>query len=421
MSQRLLSRRQFGAAGLAVCGSRLLAQSPLGSPADKRLDPWTPGQLDIHHVDTGRGNATFILGPDGTTLLIDCGASTDDLDVSAPVRPNATHAPGEWVARYALRCSRAADRTTLDYLLATHIHPDHVGDVGPQQRPAPGSNFIRTGVSQVDQFMPVSVAIDRSYPDYGVLAPLNAPFTTNYLAWLNARVRNGQIVQRAAVGSDSQIRLRTPNRYPTFSARILAANGDVWTGDSGSRSVFSRLASLPQAELPAENKCSIALRLSYGDFSYFTGGDLTADTRDGRLPWQDVESAVVEACGRVEVASADHHAYFDACSPAFTKHLDAQAYIIPSWHVTQPGSAPLERLLGAWPGVQHRDVFAIEMLPANHLINARWVQQLKSTLGHVVIRVAPGGSSYNIYVLDSTAEDGHVIRMCGPYGSRHIS
>jgi len=57
----------------------------------------------------------------------------------------------------------------------------------------------------------------------------------------------------------------------------------------------------------------------------------------------------VEACGRVEVAAADHHAYFDACGPQFTKSLDAQAYVIPSWHVTHPAQAQLERLIGAWP------------------------------------------------------------------------
>lgn len=183
--------------------------------------------------------------------------------------------------------------------------------------------------------------------------------------------------------------------------------------------MFPGLASLPPDDLPGENKCSIALRLSYGDFSYFTGGDLTADTRDGRLPWQEVESAVVEACGQVEVASADHHAYYDACGPAFAKYLDAQAYIIPSWHITHPGSAQLERLLGAWPGVKRHDVFAMEMLPANRLFNSRWARQLQSTQGHVVVRVSPGGSAYRIFVLDSTVEDGEVKRAYGPYVSRH--
>ena len=417
MSGRKLSRRQFTVAGTALCGSKLLAQAALIAPIMNQLDAWTPGELDIHHIDFGRVNATFVLGPDGTTLLIDCGASVDDFDVSAPTRPNAARSPGEWVARYALRCSRPANRTGLDYLLATHIHPDHIGDVELQQKPV-HETFNPTGVSDVDRFMPAQVVIDRSYPEYGLLKPLNAPFARNYLAWLDRRAQQGRIVQSAQVGSNSQIRLRTPERYPTFSARILAANGNVWTGTAGVRSTFPQLSSLSTEDLPAENKCSVALRLRYGNFSYFTGGDLTADTRDGRLPWQDIEHAVVEACGRVEVASADHHAYFDACGPAFTKYLDAQAYIIPAWHVTQPASAPLERLLGAWPGVPHRDVFAIEMLPANRQINARWIQQMKSTSGHVVVRVAPGGSTYRIFVVDSTVENGSVIRMCGPYSSR---
>jgi hypothetical protein len=386
-----LSRRQFARAGLSFCATKLVAQSVVKTPAG--MSAWSPGELDIHHIDTGRGNATFLLGPDGTTILIDCGASNDDLEVSAPARPDAARRPGEWVARYALRASQPANRNTLDYLIATHIHPDHVGDVPPGQGLAANGGYARTGMSQVDELMPARIVIDRSYPDYGLLQPVKAPFASNYLAWLDARKRSDRIVQRADVGSESQIRLRTPEQFPTFSIRVLAANGQVWTRHAGIRSAFPDLTAIPKDDIPAENKCSVALRISYGDFSYFTGGDLNADTRDGRLPWQDVESAVVEECGRIEVAAADHHAYYDACGPAFTKYLDAQAYIIPAWHITHPGSAQLERLLGAWPGVRHHDVFATEMLPTNRLFNARWAQQLQSAQGHIVVRVAPGGAA----------------------------
>lgn len=41
------------------------------------LSPWQPDWLDIHHLATGRGNATFILLPDGPSLLIDAGASSN--------------------------------------------------------------------------------------------------------------------------------------------------------------------------------------------------------------------------------------------------------------------------------------------------------------------------------------------------------
>ena len=133
MTERSLSRRQFTAAGLALCGAKLFAH-PLLSPVEIRgMPPWSPGELEIHHIDTGRGNATFLLGPDGTTILVDCGASNDDLDVSAPTRPDASREPAEWVARYALRRARAANRTTLDYLIATHIHPDHVATCIPSR------------------------------------------------------------------------------------------------------------------------------------------------------------------------------------------------------------------------------------------------------------------------------------------------
>jgi len=78
--------------------SELVMDSP-GRP----LLPWVPGQLDIHHLSTGRGNATFIALPDGTSLVIDVGASNSGLETSFEPRPNASLRPGQWVARYVQR------------------------------------------------------------------------------------------------------------------------------------------------------------------------------------------------------------------------------------------------------------------------------------------------------------------------------
>jgi hypothetical protein len=166
---------------------------------------------------------------------------------------------------------------------------------------------------------------------------------------------------------------------------------------------------------------SISLRFAYGAFSYFTGGDLDCDTFDGRMPELDIESPVARAAGRTEVAVADHHGYFDACGPAFVKALDAQAYIIPSWDIGHPGSAQMQRMMGAWDdnnGKATRDVFALELLPQNALLNRRFSGQLKSQTGHVVVRVAPGGSTYTIFTVDSTVENGNITGVSGPYTSR---
>jgi len=41
--------------------------------AGQSLPPWTPGTLDIHQINTGRGNSALLIFPDGTSLLLDAG------------------------------------------------------------------------------------------------------------------------------------------------------------------------------------------------------------------------------------------------------------------------------------------------------------------------------------------------------------
>jgi hypothetical protein len=42
---------------------------------------------------------------------------------------------------------------------------------------------------------------------------------------------------------------------------------------------------------------------------------------------------------------------------------------------------------------------------------------MKSRQGHIVIRVAPGGNSYMIYILDDSEENFKVTGVHGPYSS----
>jgi hypothetical protein len=73
-----MNRREF------LQFSRQLASFGAGTPlasiaetvaAGSALAPWQPGFLDTHHINTGRGNSTLMVMPDGTSLLIDAGAS----------------------------------------------------------------------------------------------------------------------------------------------------------------------------------------------------------------------------------------------------------------------------------------------------------------------------------------------------------
>jgi beta-lactamase superfamily II metal-dependent hydrolase len=369
------------------------------------------GEMDIHHIDTGRGNCTLIVAPDGTSIMIDAGSSPA-AETTSELRPSAAMRPGQWQGRYAQRYT-GADK--LDYFVATHIHPDHVGDILPDCPQSPSGAYRLTGVSDVDAIIPIATVIDRAFPSYGDTQPPASAFADNYLAFLQHRVATGQKVEAAIVGSDRQIRAK----QPTFKARMLAASGHVWTGHGESSTTLRpALDSLAPEDRPSENFYSLALRFTYGSFSYFAGGDLNCDTHDGRLPWADMESPVARIAGRTEVAAADHHGYFDACGPEFIRALDARAYIIPAWDIGHPGSAQLQRMLGAWSGKATHDVFATDMLPANQLVNRRFTPLMKSRRGHVVVRVAPGGDTYNIFVLDSSIENGNITASFGPYHCR---
>lgn len=398
-----LDRRRFfqtllcASTTLALPASAL-ADTLIGSP----LPAWTEGNFDVHHIDTARGNSTLLIFPDGTTMLIDAGA-VDNAPAGTinPARPNASKRPGEWIAAYLLA---HAPQSRLDYFLATHLHGDHID-----------------GLPDVVARVPIATCIDRAFPHYA--ANQKPPATAKaYLDFLQTRTAAGQPVEAAEVGSTTQIVQRQqPTRATNFHARILSANGNVWNPQT--KSVDAHLANLPAAggAHGYENNFSIAVRFDYGAFSYFTGGDLDCDTFDGAIPALDVETPVARACGRVNVAVADHHGYFDACGPAFVQALNAQAYIIPSWDIGHPGSAQIQRMEGAWDFNDSKaihDVFALELLPQNALMNRRFSGQLKSQQGHVVIRVASGGSTYTIYSLDSTVENGNITGVFGPYQCR---
>jgi hypothetical protein len=381
------------------------------------LEPWKPGMLDIHHLAYGRGNSTFAICPDGTTLLIDAGTIEDSLDVSCAQKPNANVRPGQWIASYVLRQMRAARRTELDYALITHLHPDHLGDLGPENPPSPKGNYRLTGIMDVDAIVPINRLIDRGFPDYNSPPPRQAPYAQNYMNYVSSRQGLGESTERLHVGSVSQIHLvRSPGLYPSFAIRNLAANGEVWTGiGDQTRKYLPDLKVTPEAEHATENLCSIAIRLSYGKFDYFTGGDLTSDIEDSGEQWRDIETPVAQAAGPVEVAVTDHHAYFDAVGTGFVRALRPQAFIIPSWYVAHPAVLPLKRMLSTqlYPG--DREIYATCVMPANRAVNNQFISNLKSLEGHIVVRVAPGGGEFHIVVTDNSDDSDRIKLISGPH------
>lgn len=378
-----------------------------------------PGELDVHHIDTGRGNCTLVVAPDGTTLMIDAGAALGSLETTGSARPDATRRPGEWIARYA---ARHAQTEHLDSLLVTHLHPDHVGDVNATLPRSERGDYQPTGVSEVDRLLPITTVLDRGFPDYRGAPPAPNAAAKNYVAYLKQRVARGRAVRSVTAGAQLSLS-KDPHAMQAPRVRILSANAEVWGGAGVGSPNVAHLPPgglLPSGEPPNENILSVALRLTHGRFSYYTGGDLVCDTRDGALPWMDIETPVARVAGLTEVATANHHGYFDACGPEFVRALSPQAFILQAWDVGHPGPAQLQRMLGDWsPGSAIRDVFATDMLPVAQLVDRRFTPRMKSRRGHVVVRVAQDTATYRIFVLDSTDEQDRFTASFGPYVCRN--
>src|ERR1700742_1694731 len=87
------------------------------------LPAWSQGNLDIHHISTGRGNATYFVFPDGTTLLIDAGEADPKFIESVkplkafPARPDSAHTAGWYIADYIRQFAPSDRPLKLDYAL----------------------------------------------------------------------------------------------------------------------------------------------------------------------------------------------------------------------------------------------------------------------------------------------------------------
>jgi hypothetical protein len=371
--------------------------------------------LDIHQISTGRGNAAFFIFPDGTTLLVDAGAAGDGIAETDP-HPDASRTPGAWIARYIQR-HLPHGITALDYALITHFHADHMGQV-VAAAPADATGAYRlTGITEVAEALPIHVLLDRGWPDYSYPAPLKDETVANYRRFLEARRRGGMTVERFQPGSAAQIRLlRDAAKYPTFQIRNVIANGVVWTGSGdATRPLFPPLASLPPADLPNENMCSAGFRLVYGRFAYFTGGDLPGTPDPGFPAWHGVEGAIAPVIGRVDVHVVNQHGSMGEESEAFLQSLRSNVLIIPSWAPSHPAPDVLKRIMNSRLPPSPRFVFATDLREAARIVIGQRATQLAGPPGHIVVRVAPGGGRYFVYVLDHRDERDWVVAVKGPF------
>lgn len=170
------------------------------------------GELSIHYIDVGQGDAAVVVGPDGTSVLIDGG--------------NAGKGSGD-VVPYL----NSIGLTGLDYSVMSHWHTDHYGGM---------DEVFNAG------FQPSVAAYDRGNT--------NMPSGTQVNQYLAAVGPKRQV---ATVGLTLQL-------GDGATLEVVSTNGATPLGSTN-----------PSGFSQEENGRSVAVVIRYKDFDAYIGGDLT--------------------------------------------------------------------------------------------------------------------------------------------------
>ena len=383
----------------------------------KPLKAWSEGTMDIHHISTGRGPAIFFILPDGTRMLVDAGDLGDPSrwthKTIMPAVPNASKTPAEWIARYIEHFSKPLNKDLyIDYALITHFDSDHIGYCDHTAIDVEGKPYKYIGISHLVNLVPIHTLIDRGYPNYdypsvAIMAKRNHMSFPNYKLMVEERDRLGLKNEQFKVGSSSQLVLKSrADKYPTFRIQNVAGNGLIWTGNKTETRAISD--QYPKGHL-SENSSSCVLRLNYGNFAYYMGGDISGGYSKeaiAKAPWKDMQSAVAKVIGEVDVALADHHGYADSMNENLLKALNTNVIVLPIWDLYHPHPKAMKRIVDN--NVPH-------IYPAG-ITEARLAEMKEKGLadnirkdGHIVVRVYEGGKRYQVFVLNDRSLDYEVI------------
>jgi competence protein ComEC len=302
-----------------LLGAGAIAFWKFGLPWWRARAPKPTGELQVHVLDVGpvEGDSILIIAPGGKSVLIDAGDAGKGKVVL------------EALKRYKVE--------RLDYFIATHPHPDHIG----------GASEVLTAikvVTVIDNGVDLSTPVPESAPSgKGSKAKTTPPppppkrskvktvnsFFDGYAAALK---QNGAQHEKAQPGK----------KYDLGGGAILTVLGPTepfFTKDQ------------VKAGGNETNANSIVLRLDYGEFSMLFMGDAEAQTEE-RMLGKDLNL-------KANVIKVGHHGSKYATTENFIKRVKPEAAIISdgAWNrYGHPAPVVLDRLKAANAKVYRTDL-----------------------------------------------------------------
>jgi len=418
-----LDRRDFirtsVLAGAALClpdWEKAFAAGCRDIRAGKPWQGWKPGQFQIHFIYTGVAESMFLIFPDGTTMLLDCG----DFDALArgekavPLLPSADRHAGEWIARYVTRVNPAI--TDVDYMLLTHYHNDHAGSdrFYAEKIIRDGEEYCLSGFSQAAETLSFRKAIDRCWPDYDDPIPNTTdggdPDTAEHMKrfYRYMHRHRGLEIEKFRLGATDQIvQLHHPDRYPSFKVRNICANGRIAAEDGTVTDLFAAKKQAGATKLN-ENAMSLGMVFHYGDFRFYTAGDFSARFKDPDGTVRFIEDDIAEVCGPAHVAKVNHHGH-NSMSRKLVAALRSQVWVSCVWDQLH-NLPPCMELLSdrsIYPGDR---IICPTIMPAERREkdgDASWMKDVARDSyegGHVVVNVEKGGKRYSVSYLTAADE-----------------
>lgn len=376
----------------------------------KTLTDWSEGYLDIHFINSARGECCFYILPDGTTLLVDAGEVASG-ENSIAQRPNNETRPYITYARY-IQHFLPKGKKAIDYCAPSHFHTDHIGsaDVATETSPV---GYRKSGLLALYDEVPYNHILDRAYPNYTEdeeTPELSGELSQDWATFVTWGVKNRKFTAARFQAGEEQIKMiHNPKEHKDFSIFNICANGYVWGRNSaGEEKVLGVRAK------GGGNPASCGFHIRYGSFDYIACGDLVSSAQN-RVAYYFRDFI---GNGNLEAFKCHHHLAPNSWGTKMIDcNFDPRVVLNHCFALNKPSIAKLAHVL-TWAEGFYATNLHPEFISNPEVKAQKLVDRITAYNGHIVLRVAPGGENFFVYMLDDTNFEYKVKFIAGPYKSK---